>query len=549
MTAFSYYASIITCLLGVAAATAFTLHFSFISLLGVMGCGLLCLAWRFWSDDTTTKTLLVIGLLAVFFVFGWWRGELARVSFAESPLAHMVGTTVTLTGEVVREPDRRERTTHVYVKLPEVNDLVLVSVDRYASVVYGDRIEVQGRLEQPTSFETDYGRTFLYPEYLKAKGVQYRISFAELTVLERGHGNIVIRYLLLFKDRFVTALGTSLPDPQAGLGVGLLLGVKQALGTELETAFRKTGIIHIVVLSGYNVMLVVAFVMFFLAVLLPFRARLVVGIIAIVLFALLVGLSATVVRASIMASLFLLAPLLGRQYHLLRALFAAGLIMVLVNPYILLYDVGFQLSFLATLGLILVAPQFELLLMERPGLIKVREFFIATLATQIAVAPLLLYQIGELSLIALVVNVLVLPMVGVAMLLTFITGILAMIMLPLAGIVAVPTYWSLTYIILIAEWFAMVPYATVSAPPFPWWLLGFSYLVMGLSYVWFVQRPVRTSRTEAVMTSVDTVEDFADWTIVDEEKLKAVLVKVKTPSTPIQSKDSSPDKETPIFFR
>jgi len=143
-----------------------------------------------------------------------------------------------------------------------------------------------------------------------------------------------------------------IPEPQVGLAEGLLLGVKQALGDELEVVFRKTGIIHIVVLSGYNVMLVVIFITYVLSYVLPYRARVPFGILAIVCFAVLVGLSATVVRASIMASLILFARATGRTYAVMRALCFAGVIMVLINPYLLVYDVGFQLSFLATLGLI-----------------------------------------------------------------------------------------------------------------------------------------------------------------------------------------------------
>jgi competence protein ComEC len=341
-----------------------------------------------------------------------------------------------------------------------------------------------------------------------------------------------------------------------------LLGVKRALGEELEEAFRKTGIIHIVVLSGYNVMLVVAFVLFILGTFLPFAARALFGIVAIVLFALLVGLSPTVVRASIMAVLVLLAPLLGRQYNIMRALIFAGCGMVFINPYILLYDVGFQLSFLATLGLILVAPQFELMLMSAPNTLKVREFFIATLATQVAVSPLLLYQIGELSLVALLVNVLVLPMVGVAMLLTFITGMLAFVSLPLASIVAVPAHFSLWYIIECARFFALVPYAVVEAPPFPVWLMAAAYILMGISWYILIQRSSQIGNNEERNKNLKrdllkTANEIKNWTVVEEDSIvstkmikeKAVVVPVASTITMKEENDVKREGEVPIFFR
>ena len=150
------------------------------------------------------------------------------------------------------------------------------------------------------------------------------------------------------------------------------------------------------------------------------------------MFALIVGLSATVVRASVMACILLIAQAYGRTYDVLRALLFAGVVMIAINPFLLLYDIGFQFSFMATVGLILVAPQFESFVSDGFSKLGFRDFFIATVATQIAVLPLLLYHIGEVSLIAVVVNVLVLPAVPFAMLTTFLAGVTALISEPIA---------------------------------------------------------------------------------------------------------------------
>ena len=320
-----------------------------------------------------------------------------------------------------------------------------------------------------------------------AKGVEYQISFAEVEVLDDDVGNPFIAKLLVFKAAFMNGLENVLPEPAVGLGEGLLLGVKHSLGDELESAFRETGIIHIVVLSGYNVMLVVAFVMFVLGYFLSIRLRVVAGILAIISFALLVGLSATVVRASIMASLLLIAQATGRMYLALRGLFGAGLIMVVFNPYLLLYDVGFQLSFLATLGLILLAPLLEKVFSFVSNFAGLRLFLVATIATQIAVLPLLLYQIGQFSVVSVVVNVLVLPMVPIAMLLTFATGMLAMLSTKLALLLAYPTYWSLSYINNLALWFADLPFAAFTVPTFAFYIVPVSYLIIGLA-IWYGYR-------------------------------------------------------------
>ncbi|MEZ4194806.1 MAG: ComEC/Rec2 family competence protein [Candidatus Paceibacterota bacterium] len=271
----------------------------------------LALLWKRASDDSSSGAFLFIGLALVFFVLGAGRFVVTAESLATSVFDNRVEQKVIIEGRVDREPDRRANSLHLYVKI-ENGEIILVTTDRYHEVSYGDVLRVEGKLQKPEAFVTDLGRTFNYPGYLLAKGVKYQISFAEIEVLRRGEGNVIVASLLSFKQKFMSKLEEVIAEPAVGLGEGLLLGVKRALGDDLELAFRKTGIIHIVVLSGYNVMLVVAFVMFVLGYFLRPRARVVAGVVAICLFAILVGFSATVVRASVMASLLLVpTPMVG----------------------------------------------------------------------------------------------------------------------------------------------------------------------------------------------------------------------------------------------
>lgn len=473
------------------------------------------------SSDSS-RYVIAVGVLVAAAAFGVWRTEFYAASLA--PATNWPeGEEFTFTGTVVQEPDEREATTHLYVASADTT--LLVTTGRYAEARYGDRVKVTGTIERPTSFETELGRTFDYRGYLEARGVTHRVSFAEVAVLSQEHGNPVIATLLTVKGWFLESIEANLPEPQAGLAQGLLLGVKRALGDELEEAFRSTGIIHIVVLSGYNIMLVVAFVLYVLALVLPWRGRMIVGIAAIIGFALMVGLSATVVRASIMAALALVARAFGRTYDVVRALVVAGLVMLLINPYLLVYDTGFQLSFMATLGLILAAPLFEVPLGRVPQIFKAREFLIATLATQLFVWPILLYQIGEFSVVAVPVNVLVLPMVPVAMLATFVLVLVSSV----SAVLATPLVWlayaSLTYIVAVPSWFASLPFASFVVPPFPFWVVIIAYGLLGYGvYRWY--RPAE-------------VDPLRDWVIEDEESLTI------TQSTNAPNRTS----ETPVFFR
>jgi competence protein ComEC len=518
------YATLAGFVLGVFVGTITTPSLTTIAWVLIIGVGL-ALVWRKNSEAILSQSILLISIFVCSFALGLLRIEFAASQFDVSPLATQLGNDVVLTGTVAREPDVRNRSIQLYVDVGE--DTLLISTERYAEVAYGDEVIIKGELKKPESFTTDLGRVFDYPQYLRARGVEYQISFAEVSVVRSGQASPVIAWLLMQKQLLVGSIQSAIPEPQAGLGVGLLLGVKQGLGDDLEEDFRRTGIIHIVVLSGYNVMLVVAFVMAVLSIFLPARPRVLFGVLGIVAFALIVGLSATVVRASIMASLFLVAGAYGRTYDVLRALLLAGTVMILINPYLLLYDVGFQLSFMATLGLILVAPRFEVLAATLPNKIGIRDFFIATLATQIAVLPLLLYHIGEISLISIVVNVLVLPMVPLAMLLTFITSVVNLTLPALVVLPATLASLSLTYIIEVAIFFAALPFAAVAVPAFSPVLVPVLYGCMGLALL-FRRRKLP-----------DSTLQLTGWVIETEVDTKVGGTQSVPPTT----------LEPPIFFR
>jgi competence protein ComEC len=491
---------------------------------------LIALHWRFVPKQDSSMYSILIVLVLTLCAIGMARMYFDTLPYNHSVLADDVGREITIEGLVVDEPDRRERSMRVVINVG--NDTLLLILDRYDEVAYGDFVRVTGLLRVPEPFEGDYGRVFHYDGYLRVRGIGYTMSYPQtFVVMSSRNGNKFLHLLFDFKNTFITAINRTIPDPAAGLGIGLLLGVKQALGDNLEDSFRRTGLIHIVVLSGFNVMIVITAVMFLLGSVLPLYPRIGIGLIAIIAFALLVGLSATVVRATIMASLVLIAQFVGRKYDVVRALFVAGAIMVVVQPHILAFDIGFQLSFMATLGLILVAPQFETLMGYVPSQFGVREFLLATIATQIAVLPLLIFHIGEVSIIAIVANVLVLPWVALAMALTFLTGIIALAVPSLVLPLAMSAYTVLWVMIFIVEWCASIPYAAITLPPVPWYVVFIMYSVLGICcYKWhryivgsaikyqshLNQGTVSTSQNEQPIS-------LLDWEVVDENEYKKSL--------------------------
>lgn len=456
-------------------------------------------------------------------------------------LSHYVDSTLTLRGVVVREPSARANGTHLtiapYVDETKLNERVLVSVAKFVGaerVKYGDTLSIRGALKYPKAFETDGGRTFAYPEYLRAQGIEYVMYDATIESISPGEPSF-LRILYEGKHRFIHAIERAIPHPHAGLSEGILLGVKRALGESLDEVFRKTGIIHIVVLSGYNVLIVVETLMYALSYVCRLRTRMYVGIVCIALFALLVGMSATVVRACIMASLLMVARGTGRVYGALRGLAIAGVVMLALNPYLLVHDVGFQLSFVATLGLLLFSPYIERHLTLIPTCIGMRNIITATIATQIAVLPLLLYQTGMLSLVSVIVNALVLPMVPVAMLLTFFTGSFGLISTALASVFGYLTYLSLSYIIIIATWFAELPFSAKIISVFPFWIVCIAYIILG---IWYGMR-MRVAIEPDDTPTDPALNEYAGW-VIEEENNDAENEKEKSAETRSVSADTSP---------
>lgn len=202
-----------------------------------------------------------------------------------------------------------------------------------------------------------------------------------------------------------------------------------------------------------------------------------------------------------MASLLLVMGLTGRIYLVLRGLFLAGLLMIIWNPYSLAFDIGFQLSFLATLGLILLSPYLSKQLTLVPNFIGIREFLVATLATQLFVLPLLLYQIGEFSVVAVIVNVVVLPMVPVAMTLTFLAGLIGFVSTTLALPFAYAAHLSLSYIITVAKWFGALPFASFTVPAFSVWFVPLGYIAIAV-LVWQLGRESRVLKGWKIVEEV-----------------------------------------------
>lgn len=420
--------------------------------------------------------LICVLLLAA--SFGMWRYDFADRDAVRTGLDVYVGESVNLEGVIVVEPDIRESSTrlvlHVTSEKTEPN--ILLTVSHEPRYVYGDKVTVLGKLERPKSFTDEKTlREVDYVSYLAKDGIFYEMYKPKITLLSQGEGNPIVAALFTFKNAFIKNIGTHIPEPHASLLGGLVVGAKQSLGKKLLDDFRTVGVIHIVVLSGYNITIIALFIEWLFSRLRK-KVRLICAAIVIILFAVMVGASATVIRATVMALLVLLAHGTGRVYQVTRALLIAGVIMLLHNPKILVFDTSFQLSFLATVGLIYLSPLIEPRVHWITSRWHFREITVATLATQIFVLPFLLYKTGTLSIVSLPANLLILSAIPATMLFGFLAGMFTFVSTALALPFSYITYALLAYELGLVEWFSNLPFSAISLPYFPLWLVVFWYI-------------------------------------------------------------------------
>ncbi|MCC6290711.1 ComEC/Rec2 family competence protein [Candidatus Nomurabacteria bacterium] len=418
----------------------------------------------------------VLFLATIFcFTFGLaaMRGTLS-LGPVSRPLDVFVGEKVQLSGLISAEPDEREKTVRLTFTPDHSDEKIMLVAGKYPAHFYGERLVVRGKLDKPENFETDTGREFDYINYLAKDEVYYLINRPELESLGASGSWLVSArgQLFRFKNFFLTRLTSVLPEPHASLLGGIVIGAKRGLPDEWQDRFRVVGLSHVVVLSGYNITIVSEAVLKVFA-FLPMLWGLAGGAGAILLFTLATGASTTAVRAAIMALVALLARATGRVYQSLDALFLAAFLMILIQPKVLLFDISFQLSFLATFGIIVGPPILQKYFQKVPERFGLREMTVTTISAQLFVLPWILYKLGQLSLVALPLNLLVLAFIPFTMLLGFLTFVFA----PFAYL----AYLFLAYDLWLVEIFAALPFAAVNISYFPLWLVALVYL----AYFWF----------------------------------------------------------------
>ena len=428
------------------------------------------------------------GIIASVFVFAFSFG-IFRFQVVDVPnppiFESQVGQKVTFSGEIVDEPSIKENNQQVVVetKIGEDSTEIILSTGLDVDYKYGDEINFTGSLKRPENFITDTGKEFDYINYLRKDGILYVMGYPKIEIISRNNGNVIQNALFFAKKKFIEKMNFAITGAESLLMGGLILGEKASFSQALRQSFVNTGTIHIIALSGYNVTIVAEWIMklFSQISFVPLNFGIGMGIFAIILFILMTGGSSTAVRAGIMATLALIARATGRNYDVARALILAGVFMVILNPFLLAFDVSFQLSFIATVAVIFLAPRIEKYFMWAPERFGLRDIISVTCAAYVFVFPFIIYKMGNFSLVALPANVLILPFIPFTMMLGFITGFVGLIWYVLAIPFGFISYLFLHYELWVVSFFSKLPFAAFSFPDFPLWLTI-------LIYIYFIYR-------------------------------------------------------------
>jgi competence protein ComEC len=490
-----FYSSTLGFILGVLIATLTPLSWYFAALLVLVGISVAVIAVQTSLRDTG---VIMLACLLVFAGFGVVRHAFSEPTAADRPFEEYVGEKGELEGVVQRASQGTENATlvvqskqfHIADEKPVSGEtLVRVTAPRYPEYEPDDRVKLTGALEKPESFKTETGRVFPYDMFLVKDGIFYVMYYPKIERVSENEEITFTGILREGKNIFVNGIRRVFPEPQASFAASMLAGERETLPGELEGKFRRTGLVHIIVLSGFHVTLVSLSVIVVLKYLgAGIWTRSVLGLGAIVLFAIAVGGGATVLRASIMGGLVLLAHLAGRRGDALRALVLAVTIMVFVNPLILVHGPSFQFSVMATLGLVLTGSIIERWLWFIPEWLGMREIATATIATQVGIWPLLLYMTGSLSLVSIPVNLLALPAVAPAMAFAFAGGLLGIAVRWVALPFAAVAYVLLGYILILVRTFDTLPYSHIVVPPMPVWVPFLIYALLGAGILWYHRR-------------------------------------------------------------
>lgn len=394
------------------------------------------------SDTFSITHSFSFPLMTLLFSLGLCLG-IIRAQLVEEKTNFVCESVCSFDAQIISSPEIKNTyqtfKVHSLTTNNQTND-ILVRVPLYPKYRIGETINLSGKVTTPNIIfphtnTKNNTKGFDYASYLRTKNIGSEITLPSVIVVDQEAHNLT-GILGRWKEDLVARIDIYVAQPASSLASGMLFGAS-GMSEELLQTFRTAGLSHIIVLSGFNIVIVIAAILFILT-FLPLILRIILASISVIIFVMMVGASPSVIRATLMAFIALLAMFIGRPYVAKQALILSLFAIVLYEPYALLHDVSLHLSFLATMGLVYMSNPIESFFKKyfvRITSPSLRELLITTLSAYFATLPYVMYTFGTVSVYALIANVLVVPFVPFAMLVSFFVVVSSYFSITLSSIV------------------------------------------------------------------------------------------------------------------
>ncbi|MEF8846957.1 MAG: ComEC/Rec2 family competence protein [Candidatus Paceibacterota bacterium] len=443
-------------------------------LLGGSLWGGLVLIVSFWE-----KKAAVVGLCFFIFAFGAWYHHQALIEIDNNDVQEHFGKEVELVGRVVEEPDSRPNRIKLTIgNFEDIKGKILITTIQ--DYDYGDELRIKGEVKEPAVFEG-----FNYKKYLEKDGIYGVMYYPRVKLIEKNF--TAYGSLLKLKDKFRQVLYNNFSPPQSEILGAMLLGDKQRLSDSLKDSLNKAGLRHVTAVSGMHVVIVMSAGLVLLVGLGLSRSRAFWGaLLLIALFTALTGFQVSTIRAASLGGLFLVGQYLGRKKASYRALALVAVIMLLFNPLLLKRSVGFQLSFLAVLGIMSTSSIIKGYLKKVPDWFSLRSILAMTFSAQLFVLPVLIYHFGRFSLITPLSNILIIPLLPYLMGLGFVFLLGGLIWSKLGWLLALPLWLLVTFVVKVVQFLSKFPflYQSVSVG---WFFIVAYYFLLAL-VIWRIKK-------------------------------------------------------------
>lgn len=468
---------------------------------------------RFGKRSGAVGAASFVSLVTILFCIGLIIG-IVRVQLVEEKNNFICEKSCTFDALIVSSPESKDayQIFNVHPKISDdtVRDIQL-RTPLYPKYKIGETLNISGKVNVPDVIPAHGAKkSFDYGLYLTTRNVGSEMFYPKIEIIDYD-AHTIKDILGRWKESLILKINNYVSAPESALATGMLFG-DSSLSKELTQTFRTAGLSHIIVLSGFNIAVVISFVLFVFT-FLPLLVRITLASISVILFVMMVGGEASVIRATLMAFITLLATLLGRQYVAKQALIISLFLIVMYEPYALLHDVSLHLSFLATAGIVYLAEPFNNLF-KNISVRSFKELFVTTLSAYVATLPYIMYTFGTVSVYALIANILALPFVPLAMLLSFIVVVMSYIFEILSSIFGILDTVIIAFILRVAEVIERLPMSSFTLT-ISFLEMCVMYVIIFLFVVYVAHRKENTTSHGSFAVRSETQSTYEDGVLTD----------------------------------